>query len=287
MSTQAATHHIKGFQQGIQHLAEQKESRLRMHVRNETLMSGEENFFDQVGSVSATKRTTRHGDTVLTDTPQYRRKVIPYTYDHADMIDRPDQLRVLNDPTSAFVTAFGRAFGRAIDDEIISAALGTAYTGKAGTTATSHPGGDFQIASGSAGLTLTKLIQANKVLRENENDPEQGFKICVSQEQVEDLLLDSTFTSADYNTIRALMSGTVNSFMGFDWVFSERLGTSSGERQCLVWPKNCLLFGALEEFTVDIGPRRDKNGDTQVHARADFGATRMDETGVIELLCTE
>ncbi len=288
MSTEITTAFIKGFQQGITHLAEQKESRLRPHVRFETLTTGDRNFFDQVGSVTATAATTRHADTPLTDTPHSRRQVVPTPYKHADLIDRADLLRTLNDPTNAYSVAFGRAFGRAADDLIIAAALGTAKTGVDGSTSTTHPAGDYQIASGSAGLTLIKIIGANKVLRAAENDPEDGFKMCVSQEQFEDVLNDSTITSADYASMRALMAGTITTFMGFDWVPSERLATnSSSERRCLAWAKNSMLFGTLEEYNVRVSERDDKSYSTQVFAENDMGSTRMDETGVVEIACTE
>ena len=287
MSTQQPTHFVKGFQQGITHLAEQKTTRFRAHVRTETLIAGEENFFDQVGAVTATRRTGRHTDTEYTDTPQSRRKLISYPYDHADLIDKPDMLRVMNDPTNAFSIAFGRAFGRATDDEIIAAFFATAFTGKTGTGTETHDS-NFQIAHGSVGLTLTKLITANRMLRAAENDPDEGFKIGVSQEQVEDLLLDSTFTSADYTTIRALMTGAIHSFMGLDWVFSERLDTDgSTARYCPAWAKNSMLFGALKEYSVRIDELPTKNYSTQVFASNDMGATRMDNTGVVRIACTE
>ncbi len=286
MSTQAPTHFVKGFKQGITHLAEQKESRLRNHVRFETLETGDRNFFDQVGSVTAVPSTTRHADTPLTDTPQSRRMVVPVSYKHADLIDKADMLRTLNDPSGAFSVAFGRAFGRAADDVIIAAALGTAKYGVDGSSSETFPGGDYTIAAGAAGLTLVKIIGANKVLRAAENDPEEGFKLCVSQEQMEDVLNDSTITSSDYASMRALMSGSISSFMGFDWIQSERLTTST-DRQCLAWAKNSILFGTLEEFNVRVSERADKSYSTQVFAENDMGATRMDATGVIDIRCVE
>ena len=66
MSTQITTAFVKQFTAGITHLAEQKMSRFRGNVREETISPGDRAFFDQVGSVTATKVTTRHADTPIT-----------------------------------------------------------------------------------------------------------------------------------------------------------------------------------------------------------------------------
>ena len=42
-----------------------------------------------------------------------------------------------------------------------------------------------------------------------------------------------------------------------------------------------------EDITVDVGPRRDKRNSVQVYVAADFGATRMWEEAVVEVLCDE
>lgn len=288
MSVNITTAFVRQFVSGITHLAEQKMSRLRRGVRVETLASGDRAFFDQIGSVTATRLTQRHADTPLTDTPHSRRVVIPNRFVHADLVDRADQIRVLNDPTNAYTVAFARAFGRAIDDEIITAATGTAYTGVAGGTseAWSSLSGTWQVGTGSA-MTLAKIIQANKMLREAENDPEDGFFFAVSQEQLEDMLNDSTITSGDYNSVRALMTGTITQFMGFDWIPSERLDTVSSERRCLAWAKMALLLGVAEEPQGRISERSDKNYSTQVYYEADFGATRMVTNGIVAVLCSE
>jgi hypothetical protein len=287
MSIQITTAFVHEWERGITHLAEQKMSRFRGKTRMTRIGAGDEKFVDQIGSVTAQIRTTRHGDTPLTDTPHSRRQVPLNPYEHADLVDEPDKLRTLNDPTNEYMVAFGRAFSRAIDDEVIAAALGSANTGVTGGTAVAHPGGDFQIAAGGDGLTMVKLILANRVLRENENDPDEGFYIAVSQAQIDDMLNDTTFTSADYNNIRTLMTGEITQFMGFTWVASERLGLSGTERRCIAWAKNSLLLAIGKEPSGKISERPDKSYSTQIYMSMDIGATRLDETGVIEILCEE
>ena len=152
MSTQITTAFVRQWERGITHLAEQKESRFRANVRTVRIGSGDRAFIDQVGSVTAQPATTRHGDTPLTDTPHSRRQVTLTPYKHADLVDKSDQIRTLNDPTNAYMKAFGRAFGRAIDDVIIASAFATANTGVDGSTSTSFDTTNYQIVVGGAGL---------------------------------------------------------------------------------------------------------------------------------------
>jgi len=113
---------------------------------------------------------------------------------------------MLIDPTSTYARAAAAAIGRAMDDAIITAATGTALTGVSGGTSTTMLAAN-QIAHGSAGLTVAKLVSANKVLDNADVDPSIPRYIVVGPEQVEDLLNNSTVTSSDYNSIKALVHG--------------------------------------------------------------------------------
>ena len=126
-------------------------------------------------------------------------------YEWADLVDNADMVKTLISPESSYAKAAAAAMGRAIDDEIIAAAFGTALTGKAGGTSTSFPAGQ-QVGIGSpvAGLTIAKLVNAKKILDANSVDPSIPKFIAVSPEQIEDLLNNTTVTSADYNTVNSL-----------------------------------------------------------------------------------
>ena len=129
-------------------LSQQKGSLLRRAVSEESVV-GEKAFFDQVGSATAQKRTSRHQDTPISDTPHSRRMVTMDHWEYADLIDDPDKVSMLIDPTSSYANAAAYAIGRAIDDSIISAALDSASTGKSGSTSTAIPAGQ-KVAVGSA-----------------------------------------------------------------------------------------------------------------------------------------
>jgi len=70
------------------------------------------------------------------------------------------------------------------------------------------------IASASAGLTLAKIIQTSKELNDK-GVPSGDRHFVTSAAGMEDMLGDSTITSQDFNTVRALMAGDIDTFMGF------------------------------------------------------------------------
>jgi len=286
MSVQITTAFVNQFSSNIQMLSQQMGSLLRNAVDVETV-NGEKAFFDQVGSAAAVLRTTRHADTPLVDTPHSRRMVTMSDYEYADLIDDQDKVRLLVDPTSTYARAAAAAMGRAMDDVIISAALGSALTGKDGTTSTPFDSNN-QIAVGAAGLTLAKLIEAKEILDSNDVDPSIPRYIAVSPKQITNLLDDPEVTSADYNTVRALVKGELDTYVGFKFITTNRLGLDgSGDRRCFAWAMDGIKLAVGKEPTARIDERADKSYATQVYYCMSVGATRMEEAKVVEIICDE
>jgi len=289
MSTQITTAFVNQFSSNVQMLSQQMGSLLRTAVDVETV-NGEKAFFDQVGSAAAVLRTTRHADTPLIDTPHSRRMVTMSDYEYADLIDDQDKVRMLIDPTSTYSRAAAAAMGRAMDDVIISAALGNAKTGKDGGTTTPFDTSNQQIGVGSpaAGLTLAKLLEAKEILDSNDVDPSIPRYIVVSPKQISDLLGDTTVTSSDFNTVKALAQGELNQFVGFTFIMSNRLGVdSSAYRRIIAFAMDGIKLAIGKEPTARIDERADKSYATQVYYCQSIGATRMEEAKVVEVLCSE
>ena len=285
MSTQITTAFSQQFATNVQLLSQQTGSILRGGVSEESV-TGEKAFFDQVGAAAAVKRTSRHGDTPLVDTPHSRRMVTMDSYEWADLIDDADKVRMLIDPTSTYARAAAAAMGRAMDDAIIEAATGTAKTGKSGSTSTSMLAA-HQIANGSADLTLAKLIEAKKILDLASVDPSIPRHIAVGPDQIEALLNSTTVTSSDFNTVKALVQGEINTFMGFQFHVSTRLAKSGNIRTCFAWAEDGIKMAMGKDVMSRIEERADKSYSTQVYYCATFGATRMEEEKVVQIDCDE
>ena len=285
MSTQITTAFVNQFSANVSMLSQQMGSLLRPAVDVESV-TGEKAYFDSVGSSAAVAKTTRHGDTPLVETPHSRRQVDLTTYEWADLIDDSDKVRMLIDPTSTYARAAAAAMGRAMDDSIITALEGTAKTGKEGGTSTTLPAAQ-KIAHGSAGLTIAKLVSAKKILDEGNVDPSIPRYIVVSPEQIEDLLNNTTVTSQNYNTVRSLVQGEVSTFVGFQFITSNRLNDDGTSRLCFAFAQDGMKLAIGKDGTARIDERSDKSYSTQVFYCSVFGATRMEEEKVVQIACNE
>ena len=283
MSSQITTAFVQQYSANIQMLSQQMGSLLRDKVRQESVV-GKNAFFDQVGSVTAQLKTSRHSDTPQIDTPHSRRRVSLSDYEYADLIDQQDKVRLLIDPTSSYAQAAAFAMGRAMDDVIIAAATGTAFTGETGATSEAA---QTAIAAGGAGLTIAKLRTAKQTLDLGNVDPSIPRYIIVSPKQISDLLNITEVTSSDFNTVKALANGEINSFLGFNFIVSNRLSLSTTTRSCIAYAQDGIALGIGKDVSARIDERADKSYATQVYYCTSVGATRMEEDKVVEVQCTE
>ena len=294
MSSQVDTAYVYQYRNNVSMLVQQKGSRLRPFVRVEP-QNSEFEFYDRIGATDAVEITGRHQDTPLVSTPHDRRRVSLRDYDWADLIDRQDKLKMLIDPTSAYAMNAVFAMGRKMDDAIIGAAFDNALAGKTGKTTVSFPAAN-QVAvnyveSGSAAngnLTIGKIRRAKEILDAYDNDPDEARIMTCTANSLHSLLRNIEITSQDYNVVKALVEGKVDTFMGFKFVRTQRLLTDgSGYRRHIAWVQSKLLLAVSQDPMVDVGPRRDKRNSMQVYVTMGIGATRMEEEGVVEIKVDE
>ena len=285
MSTQITTAFVEQYSANIQMLSQQMGSLLRDAVRNESVV-GKDAYFDQIGKVTAILKTSRHSDTPQIDTPHSRRRVSLADYEFADLIDQQDKVRLLIDPTSSYAKAAAYAMGRAMDDVIIAAALGTANTGVSGGTPVTFPAANIVAANiGGTGMNIEKLASAKQILDAGDVDPSIKRHIIVSPQEIADLLNSTTVTSSDFNTVKALVHGEIDSFMGFKFHVSNRLvDNGAANTQCIAFAEDGILLGIGKDVTARIDERADKSYATQVYYCQTIGATRMEEAKVVSVL---
>lgn len=289
MSQQITTAFVQQYSANVQMLSQQMGSRLRDAVRLETVV-GKNAFIDQIGSVTAQLRSSRHADTPQIDTPHQRRRLSIASYEFADLIDDQDKVRMLIDPTSSYAQAAAAAMGRAMDDVIITAALGTANTGETGSGSATLDATANMVGSASSndGLTIAKLTEAKRKMDLNDVDPSIPRYIAVGPKQIEDLLGTTQVTSSDFNTIKALVQGDVDTFMGFQFIMTNRLSIDSNDiRSCFAWAEDGITLGIGKDVQARIDERNDKGYATQVYYCMDIGAVRMEEAKVVKIFCDE
>ena len=290
MSIQITTSFVEQYSSNVTMLSQQMGSKLRGSVDVETI-NGKNAFFDQVGVTAAQIRTSRHGDTPQIDTPHSRRRLSLADYEWADLVDDVDKVRMLIDPTSSYAKAAASAMNRSIDDVIITAMNASASTGVAGGTSTALPSTQKTATSDqSDGLTIAKLLSAKKIMDDNDVDPSLKRFIVCGPQQISDLLGTTSVTSADFNTVRALSTGEVNSFLGFEFIMSTRLNkdaTNTTDRLVFAYTEDAIKLGIGKDIGAKISERADKSYSTQVYYCMTLGAVRMEEKKVVQIPCHE
>lgn len=295
MSFEITTAFVEQYKNNVIMLAQQKGSRLRGMVQEEDI-TGKLAYVERIGLVGARRVTTRHADSPLNPTPHSRRRISLFDYDTGDLIDQLDKIKLLIDPVSPYAMAHAMAMGRGIDDEIIPAFFDNAYSGEDGSTVVPFPTANVvaadshKFAGGATyeGLTVSKLIEVQELMDSKDIDPDEMRFIAISPRQRADLLQTTEVTSSDYASVKALVEGKVDTFMGFKFIMTNRLEKDENSKRRLpVWVPSGMRLGIGKDIDARIMERADKRFSTYVYFCMSIGATRVEEEKVFEIKCTE
>ena len=302
MSTQIPVAFVDQFKANILMLSQQKQSVLRMSCRPESV-TGDTLYVERMGPKDAQLRGARHGETPISDADHSRRKLSMADYIvPADIIDKPDKLKMIIDPQSAYVQNQVFSLNRAIDDVIITALGGPAYSGHAGaTTINNYDVGECRliasdgtiVTAGSnhsdateTGLTIAKLLTCKEILDNAEIDESRQRYFLTNPHNINQLLNTTEVKSSDYNTVKALAQGQIDTYMGFKFIKSTRLnadGTDTGATNCYAFAQDAIVLAVAEEPSVSVSVRNDLCDSIQVFSTLSIGATRVEGPAVIEI----
>lgn len=288
MAFEIPEHFHKEFTTNVELLLQEKTPVMMANTIMQAYSGEAAQVVKQFGEVEFAEKTSRNSDTVFSEIEHKQRWIFPKDYVLALPVDKEDELRMLNSPLSSYAEAMRAAWARKVNARIRDALLGTSKTGTNGGTSTVFDTSNQRILVNSSGLTITKLRTAKEKLRAAFVEPTDSLAIAVTAKQVTDMLETTEITSSDYNTIKALVQGDVDSFMGFHFIPYESLGVDgSSDRRVIAWAKSGSVLGQWNGLTTRIDERKDKNYTVQVHMSGTIGATRTQEAKVIEILCAE
>jgi len=301
MSVQITTAFVDQFKSNIMLLSQMKQSKLRGTCRMED-MTGDTMFVERIGATSMQAKNTRHGNTPQIDTPHSRRKLTVDDYNWADLIDNTDKLKMLIDPESTYAQNAVFAANRQEDDTIIAALGGSAYSGHTGgTTVLNYAAGECRLVDGdgtiaTAGsnhsavtetaLTIAKLLTCKQLLDDAEIDDERQRYFVCNPYNINQLLNTTEVKSADYNTVRALAQGKIDTFMGFKFIKHTRLPADdqdTGCTLCYAFAQGAIVLSIAEEPMVRIDELPTKCYSVQVYVEQSLGATRVEGPAVVEI----
>lgn len=300
--TQVPDHYVIQYETNFSHLLQQMEARLKEKTKVVSAQ-GAAVRFNQYGLSSMSSVTSRAASTPVADVSLPTRWAYPTPYDVANTFDEFDSLFLGSVvlPTSECMQSQVAAYNRTADTILINALLGSATItdtaststgfGLNNTTTTVALGSgqtvavDYVPAGGTAvnsSLTIAKIREAKRILDKNEAPAEDRI-LVISAKEVADLLATTEVTSNLFNSVRALVDGDVNHFLGFNVIRTELLPVASSIRSCIAYQKNSAVFvdGGKKSY-MDILPTQ--SHALQIRSTAVMGATRLLENGVVKIL---
>jgi len=198
MSTHLSSVAVEQFDTEVKH-AYQGMKTLRDTITARLGVVGDKYDFRLMGKGQATTRTGSSADVVPMGI-NHNVKVATLTdYEAPEYTDIYDAQTVNFDEVVELAHSIAGAMGRRDDQSIISALAATT------TTTDVH-----------ATLNLEAITEAAEKLNKVEAPMEDRYFVT-DEVGLNDLLNDTTITSADYNSVRLLMSGEIDTFMGFKW----------------------------------------------------------------------
>tara|TARA_R110000868_G_scaffold407111_1_gene688212 strand:+ start:5793 stop:6635 length:843 start_codon:yes stop_codon:yes gene_type:complete len=191
------------------------------------------------------------------------------------------QQKVNFDERQELVQVVANAIGRRQDQIILDAltASGTALT----------VGND--IGGTDSNLNVAKLREAKKLLDKN-NVPPMDRHILLHANSLASLLSETAVTSSDFNTVKALVSGEINTFLGFTFhTLGDRAEgglavDGSLDRTLFAYHKTSMGYGEGISPKTEINYVPEKTSFL-VNAMFSAGSVAIDAEGIVQLTCRE
>lgn len=279
---------VQQFADTYMMVAQQKDSRLQSTVTDVGTVTGTSFTANNVGATQANEVTNRLGDTEWSDNTNDTRVGMMRDFDWSTPIDKFDVPKLKADPGGVYTQNGVAAMNRKKDVVIYQALLNSSLVraGEAQPYTTIALPNTQKILDGGLGMTKAKLITCKKLFRKAEADEQNGETLYMlyDAEMLEDILSDTTLTSADFMAVQMLQEGKLSGqWLGFNWIPYEALNTVGTVKTTVAYTKTAGQFGTGLNRTIDIGPRRDKKNATQIYIAESYGSVRVQENKVVTI----
>ena len=279
MSTGLTTNKVKIFDDMVKLAYQTSGSNLKDTVRVKNGIKGESVQFPLMGKGIGVARGTTQTNII----EGANSKLMNITHSNVtanltgyvfpELTDMFDQAEVNYNEQSELSKVITMAMGRRVDQTVIAALVAGTPSTVAGSGATT-------------GLTVAKLIAA-KIALDKKGVPTSDRVCVLTPHQIGDLLNTTKVTDVDYNTVKTLVNGEVDTFLGFKFISIEDraeggLPLSSAQRQIFFYHKMALGLAISIEPTVKVDwiP---EHVSYLANGMLDMGAVMIDPDGVYQL----
>ena len=267
--------YIQTFERIVRHLAQQSDTKLRQFI-TEASTNGEKHNWERVGATDPTEKTSARTATPTADLAWSRRVSLAQTFHAGETYEPEDVVQMLVDPNSNIAQALASGMRRKVDDIIIAAATGDALNGNGSTSA--FPAGQI-VGDGTGVITLDTILETQEKFAKNDVDPDERKVMVIGPTQQRKLLQTPEIISADYQSVKALATGMLPNFMGFDWVVSNRLlAPAAGQIDCLAFTKRGIGVQVNKDISAQVAQDPSLSFAWRIYTMMTMGAVRvMDE----------
>jgi len=249
-------------------------------VRERQNVEGSTVKFPKIGKGSATLRVPQTDVTPLNIT--YSQVTATMSdYNAAEYSDIFHQVKVNFDERRELVQVVSGSIGRRMDQLVLDALAASSTS----LTVSNDIGGT------DTNLNLTKLRTAKRYLDKN-NVPADGRCFLVSAAGLESLLGETAITSADFNSVKALVNGEIDTFLGFKFtMIGDRSEgglaiDASLDRVCFAYHRDAVGFGIGMNMKTEINYVPEKTSYL-VNGMFSAGAVAIDDEGIVKITCRE
>ena len=285
MSTSVSVAFVTDFEALVHHLGQQEMSRIRNCMRNRTGTADKFNF-ERLASADMAAKAGRHVATPILNVVHSRRQAPQETWSWGEATDNDDDVRTLINPTNEYTRSAAAALGRRYDVTGFTAMNASASDGAGGSTAL--PAGQ-QIGTAGQPLTVNLLREAKKKLDAAEVGTMQGGpRYCATTAKgLEDLLKETEVTSSDYNTVKALVQGELNTYLGFTFIRTELTdpagAATASNTFAWCWEHNSMGLAIADDRFTRIAEDPGLSFSTRIYTECTIGAVRVEDTGVVRI----
>jgi hypothetical protein len=205
-------------------------------------------------------------------------------YIAAEYSDIFNQQKVNFNERQELVQVVSGAIARRMDQIVLDALTASSPSTTVAKTVVSS--GD----AASSNLNIGKLRAAKKGL-DAKNVPAEGRTILCHANNLSGLLSETEVVSSDFNTVKALVTGEVDTFLGFKFItFGDRdeggLALSTNDRTLYAFHRDAigLGIGMNQTSRVDYIPEKTS---FLVASMFSAGAVAIDNDGIVQITCDE
>jgi hypothetical protein len=201
-------------------------------------------------------------------------------YIAAEYSDIFNQAKINFDERQELVQVVSKSIARRQDQMIIDALVNSST----GLTVASSVGG------ANTNLNLDKLLSAKKQLDAYNVPPTDRF-VVIHANNLASLLDETEVKSSDFNTVKALVAGQLDTYLGFKFItIGDRseggLPLSSGDRKVYAFHKQAVGMAEGMGLTTRIDYIPEKTSYL-VASMFSAGAVAIDAEGIVEITCDE